>query len=214
MGILSMPVVLGAALLALVFAAVQRMWVAKQDAGTDRMKIIGGYIADGAMAFLGREYRVLAIFVVVVAGLLAVSNSGRSDSHVLIALAFVVGALCSAAAGFVGMRVATMANIRTTAAARESLNGALKVAFAGGSVMGLSVVGLGLAGIGGLYLLFTQVGLLGDADGETVLMESLEGGTVAACAVRRGRLLLFPHAMPHRGAEAGEPKRLLRGESF
>ena len=180
--LLSIPVVLGTAVLALVFAAIQRSWVAKQDVGTERMSTIAGHIAEGAMAFLTREYRVLAVFVVAVGALLGWSNASMEDSNALIALSFLVGAICSGAAGFVGMRVATMANVRTTASARESLNSALKVAFAGGSVMGLSVVGLGLLGIGGLYLLFTDFGLLGDASTGTVL-NVLAGFSLGASSI-------------------------------
>ena len=110
----------GAAVLALAFAAYKSAWVGKQDSGTEKMTKIGGHIADGAMAFLSREYKVLAIFVAVVAGLLAWSNSGMADSHALIALSFVVGAVCSGLAGFFGMRIATKANYRTTAAAQPA----------------------------------------------------------------------------------------------
>ena len=129
--------------IALVFAFVKASWIQKQDAGNERMKEIAGHIRDGAMAFLSREYRVLGPFVIVVAALLAFANRGQEYSSPLIGLSIVAGAVCSALAGFVGMRVATAANVRTAAAARSSLNKALGVAFAGGSVMGFSV---GLAG--------------------------------------------------------------------
>jgi K(+)-stimulated pyrophosphate-energized sodium pump len=146
--------VVAASLLALGFALWKSNWVVAQDPGTDQMQKIAGYIAEGAMAFLGREYRVLAVFVIVVAILLGLSNAGNPDSHALIAFSFVVGAICSGLAGFVGMRIATKANVRTTAAAREGLNPALEIAFAGGSVMGMAVVGLGLLGISGLLYLY------------------------------------------------------------
>ena len=116
------------------------------------MQKIGRWIAAGAMAFLGREYRTLAVFVIAVALLLGSSNSSFGESqntNGLIAVSFVLGAFCSALAGFIGMKTATAANMRTAAAARHGLNEALQVAFAGGSVMGLSVVGLALLGLGG-----------------------------------------------------------------
>jgi K(+)-stimulated pyrophosphate-energized sodium pump len=150
--------------LALLFAWIKANWVKRQDAGTDTMKEIASRIQEGAMAFLGREYRVLAIFVVIVGGLLAVANMGGDAETTtgsgggrspLIALSFVVGAVCSGLAGYFGMRVATNANVRTTAAARGGLPKALDVAFSGGSVMGMSVVGLALLGLGGLYLAYT-----------------------------------------------------------
>lgn len=144
-----------AGLLALLFTLIQSRWVARQEAGTERMKRIGGFISEGAMAFLKAEYKVLACFVLVVAGLLAWQGSSTVASSPLVALSFVAGAVCSALAGFIGMKVATKANIRTTQAARSSLNHALKVAFNGGSVMGMGVVGLGLVGLSGLFLIYS-----------------------------------------------------------
>jgi len=143
-----------AGVLALAFAFLRAGWIKKQDAGTDLMKEIAGHIKEGAMAFLRREYKILAIFVVVVAVLLAVVNWNSDVSHPLIAFSFVVGAVCSGLAGFIGMRIATEANVRTTHAARTGLAEALQVAFSGGAVMGLSVVGLGVLGLGTLYVLF------------------------------------------------------------
>ena len=148
---------LGAGAAALLFAALKSAWIKKQDAGDARMKEIAGYIADGAMAFLGREYRVLVVFVVVVAGLLAWLNTGLEGSSWHVAISFVSGAIASGLAGFFGMRVATISNVRTTAAARHGLSGALAVAFSGGAVMGMSVVGLGIIGISGLMLLFNSM---------------------------------------------------------
>ena len=147
-----MYAVVASGLIALIFAFAKSKWIAKQDEGTDKMKEIGGHIRDGAMAFLTREYRVLSIFVLAVAGLLAAFNLNDPQSSWLVSVSFIVGALCSGLAGFFGMRVATNSNYRTTAAARTSLTGALGVAFAGGSVMGMSVVGLGVVGLGGLFL--------------------------------------------------------------
>ncbi|MEE8521408.1 MAG: sodium-translocating pyrophosphatase [Gemmatimonadota bacterium] len=146
--------VAGAGVLALIFAFWRARVVARADAGTDEMIEIAGYIREGAMAFLNREYRVLAIFVLVVAGLLAVVNVPRGTS--LVAVSFVVGAVCSGLAGFFGMRVATLANVRTTAAARHSISRALGVAFTGGSVMGMCVVGLGVLGLSGLFLIYSN----------------------------------------------------------
>ncbi|MFH1531777.1 MAG: sodium-translocating pyrophosphatase [Pseudomonadota bacterium] len=144
----------GAGVIALVFAFIRAQWIMKQDQGNDRMKEIGHDIADGAMAFLGREYKVLSIFAVVVAAILAGANAGLDDSHWLIAVSFLVGAFFSALAGFFGMKVATQANTRTTQACRTSLIGGLKVAFAGGSVMGMSVAGLGVLGLSLLFLVY------------------------------------------------------------
>jgi len=140
--------------LALLFALWKSAWINKQPGGNDNMVEIGGHIRDGAMAFLKREYKVLAIFVVVVAAALGVANHLQAESHWAVAVSFVVGAICSGLAGFFGMRVATAANFRTTNAAREGLNPALMVAFSGGAVMGMSVVGLAVVGLGGLYILF------------------------------------------------------------
>ncbi len=156
--------VVGAGALALIFAFVRSRWIAKQDTGTDEMRVIAGHIQEGAMAFLAREYKVLALFVAVVAVLLGVSNAAMADSHALIALAFVIGATCSGLAGYFGMKVATQANVRTTAAARTGLAHALIVAFTGGSVMGMAVVGLGLVGLTGLLLFMLQSGLFGTGE--------------------------------------------------
>lgn len=144
--------------LALLYTFWRSSWVSKQEVGTPRMERIAKHIADGAMAFLKAEYRVLAIFVVVVAALLAWSGSQAADSSWLVAVSFILGAICSALAGFLGMRIATKANVRTTNAARTSLGSALEVAFAGGSVMGLGVVGLGVLGLGTLFLIYSNMG--------------------------------------------------------
>ncbi|MEE2757174.1 MAG: sodium-translocating pyrophosphatase [Myxococcota bacterium] len=141
--------------LALVFAFIKASSVSKEDAGSDNMKRIAASIQDGAMAFLKAEYKVLALFVIVVAGLLAWANSSGDNQSPIIALSFVIGAIASGLAGWVGMNVATKANVRTTAAAAKSLPAALKVAFNGGTVMGMSVVGLALVGLGVLYLVYT-----------------------------------------------------------
>jgi len=148
--------IIASGVLAMVYAFWKTSWISKQDEGNDRMKQIGASIADGAMAFLKAEYRVLTVFVIAVAILLGVANSGKEDSSSLISLSFVVGAFASAFAGYLGMKVATKANNRTTHAARTSLAKALNVAFVGGSVMGLSVVGLGVLGLGGLFMFYSS----------------------------------------------------------
>jgi K(+)-stimulated pyrophosphate-energized sodium pump len=146
-----------AACISLVFAFFKAVGIKKQDGGTDRMKRIGGYIQEGAMAFLKSEYKILGVFVVCIAILLAFANHGREGSSSLVALSFVVGAFCSGLAGYFGMRVATNANYRTTNAARTGLAGALKIAFNGGSVMGLVVVGLGVLGLSVLFIVFQRL---------------------------------------------------------
>ena len=144
-----------AGLLALLFTYLRAQWVARQDPGNDRMKRIAGYITDGAMAFLRAEYSKLLWFVVAVALLLAYQGgSGGAETSAWIGLSFVVGALCSALAGFIGMKVATKANVRTAHAARTSLASALTVAFRGGSVMGMGVVGLGVLGLSSLFFIY------------------------------------------------------------
>jgi K(+)-stimulated pyrophosphate-energized sodium pump len=154
-------------ILALLYTFWRSSWVSKQEVGTDRMATIAKNIADGAMAFLKAEYRVLAIFVLAVAILLGVSADPVSSSP-LVAMSFIIGAVCSALAGFIGMRVATKANVRTTNAARTSLGKALEVAFAGGSVMGLGVVGLGVLGLGLLFLLYSNESMFGITDEDSV----------------------------------------------
>lgn len=146
-----------AGVIALLFTFYRASWVSKQEVGTEKMAKIAGHISEGAMAFLRAEYRVLAIFVVVVAVLLAIQGANTEGSSSLIALSFVVGAFCSALAGFIGMKVATKANVRTANAARTSLGAALNVAFTGGSVMGMAVVGLGVLGLSILLLVYSSM---------------------------------------------------------
>ena len=146
--------VIGAGILAMLFAFWKTTWISKQDQGNEKMEKIGANIAEGAMSFLRAEYRVLIIFVIIVAVILGFANKGNTNSSALVALSFVIGALASGLAGFLGMRVATKANNRTTHAARTGLAPALNVAFTGGSVMGLSVVGLGVLGLGILFIFY------------------------------------------------------------
>ena len=144
-------------IIALIFAFYKTAWVNHQDPGTEKMIEISGHVREGAMAFLKREYSVLLIFVIIVAILLAIANWSSPDSSPAIAISFILGASCSALAGFFGMRVATAANVRTTNAARESLNKALKIAFSGGTVMGMCVVGLGVLGLGILFPVYSEI---------------------------------------------------------
>ena len=142
---------------ALVYTYLQSNWVNKQDAGNEKMKLISGHIADGAMAFLKAEYKVLAYFVVIVAILLAIMGMSNANSHWAIGIAFIFGAVFSASAGFIGMKIATKANVRTAQAAKTSLSKALKVSFTGGSVMGMGVAGLAVLGLGALFLIIRQI---------------------------------------------------------
>ncbi|NOY42098.1 MAG: sodium-translocating pyrophosphatase [Planctomycetes bacterium] len=178
------------AILALIYAMIRAGWVRRQDPGDDRMQMIGKWISDGAMAFLAREYRVLAIFVIAVAILLGYTNSQfgeEQNTNGLIAVSFVLGAACSALAGFFGMRTATTANIRTASAARHGLNDALQVAFAGGSVMGLCVVGLALLGLGGLFITYLRfypaaIAVGGDAP-RMLVLNILSGFSLGASSI-------------------------------
>lgn len=150
-------------ILGLLVMAIKSSWVSKQDAGDKNMVELAGYIADGAMAFLKAEWRVLSIFVVAAAALLAYSgtihevNGHQIHSSWIISLSFVIGAVFSATAGYIGMKVATKANVRTTQAARTSLKNALRVSFTGGTVMGLGVAGLAIFGLGGLFIVFMKL---------------------------------------------------------
>jgi K(+)-stimulated pyrophosphate-energized sodium pump len=146
--------VLGGGLLALLYAFIRARWINQQPAGEEDLQRISGYIAQGAMTFLGREYRALIPFVIIAGGFLAALNWGRLSFQ---GLSFALGATCSALAGFVGMRVATAANVRTTKAAQSGLSGALRVAFVGGSVMGMTVVGLGLVGVCAVILVTVTI---------------------------------------------------------
>lgn len=144
----------GVGVLALIFMWIRTMWINKQDAGDARMQRIAGFIQRGAMSFLYAEYRVLAIFIVVAAALLGFLSWNDPASSPLIILSFVIGAVFSATAGYIGMRVATKANVRTAQAARTSLSKALDISFSGGTVMGIGVVGLGIIGLSSLYFFF------------------------------------------------------------
>ncbi len=176
------------AVAALLYAMARAAWVRNQDGGDERMQTIGDWVAQGAMAFLAREYRSLAVFVVAVAVLLGISNQAigtDQNTNGFIALSFVLGAFCSALAGFFGMKTATLANTRTAAAARTGLNTALQVAFTGGSVMGLSVVGLALLGLGGLFYAYTKMypDSLSGGDATMLVLNILSGFSLGASSI-------------------------------
>ena len=167
---------------ALLYTVWRSSWVSKQEVGTEKMAKIAEHIANGAMAFLKAEYRVLAIFVLAVAILLGVSADSETSSP-LIAGSFILGAICSALAGFIGMRVATKANVRTTNAARTSLGKALEVAFAGGAVMGLGVVGLGLLGLGVLFIIYSNMFGVDTADNVNQVITVITGFSFGASSI-------------------------------
>ena len=156
----------------LLFMYLKANWVSRQDAGDDNMKELAGYISAGAMAFLRAEWKMLSYFVIIAGALLAYSGTLVETSSPVIALSFIIGAVFSATAGYIGMNIATKANVRTTQAARTSLAQALKVSFTGGSVMGLGVAGLAVLGLGSLFIVFYNMYVVntgGDVNG--VMME-------------------------------------------
>lgn len=173
-------------ILGLLVMAIKSAWVSKQDAGDTKMQELAGYIADGAMAFLKAEWKVLSIFVLFAAILLAYSgtihniNGKEIHSSWIICIAFIIGAVFSATAGYIGMKVATKANVRTTQAARTSLAQALKVSFTGGTVMGLGVAGLAVLGLGGLFIAFLHIFAGMGADTVKTAIEVLTGFSLGA----------------------------------
>ena len=167
--------------IALAFVFIKNAWVSKQEVGDEKMARIAKNIADGAMSFLKAEYKILSIFVIAVAILLYFKGTSEAGSHGLVALSFVIGAICSALAGFIGMKVATKANVRTTNAARKSLGTALEVAFAGGSVMGLGVVGLGVLGLSGLFMIYQSI--WPGADNLPMVLNVLSGFSLGASSI-------------------------------
>ena len=178
-----MPIVL--ALIGLIYMVVKKSWVMKQDAGDGKMKEISDHIYEGALAFLNAEYRLLAIFVVVVSVLLFVVSLLVDTTHWLIVIAFIFGAIFSAYAGNMGMKIATKTNVRTTQAARTSLPNALKVSFGGGTVMGLGVAGLAVLGLTGFFIFFYHYFMGGAAgvfsvDKMTIVLETLAGFSLGA----------------------------------
>ena len=176
------PIIL--ALVGLVFMAIKRAWVLKQDAGDGKMKEISDYIHEGALAFLNAEYKLLAIFVVLASIVLAgITFIPGVHTHLFIVVAFVFGAFFSALAGNMGMKIATKTNVRTTQAARTSLPQALKVSFGGGTVMGLGVAGLAVLGLTGFFIFFFYYfmdGVWTTTDQMTIVLETLAGFSLGA----------------------------------
>lgn len=176
------PIVM--AIIGLAFMAAKRAWVLKQDAGDGKMKEISDYIYEGALAFLKAEYRLLAIFVLIASAVLAgITFLPGVKTHLLIVVAFVFGALFSAYAGNIGMKIATKTNVRTTQAARSSLPQALKVSFGGGTVMGLGVAGLAVLGLTAFFIIFFNMlsgGAWKDTEAMTVVLETLAGFSLGA----------------------------------
>lgn len=161
----------GLGLVGLLAMALKSAWVIKQDAGDAKMQELSGYIAKGALAFLRAEWKILSVFVAFTAALLAWSGTTVETSSPVIAISFIIGAVFSAVAGYIGMRIATKANVRTTQAARTSLAQALQVSFTGGSVMGLGVAGLAVMGLGSLFILFYNMYVIntgGSVNGEAM----------------------------------------------
>ena len=178
-----MPIAL--ALLGLIYMIVKQKWVMKQDAGDGKMKEISDHIYEGALAFLNAEYRLLAIFVAIVSLLLFVVSLVVDTTHWLIVIAFIFGAIFSAYAGNIGMKIATKTNVRTTQAARTSLPNALKISFGGGTVMGLGVAGLAVLGLTGFFIIFYNYFMDGaegafSVDQMTIVLETLAGFSLGA----------------------------------
>ena len=168
---------------ALLYTWLRAGWVARQDAGDDRMTTIAGYIADGAIAFLKAEYKVLALFGLIAGAFLFYLGSTSGNSSPVIVIAFLIGAVFSALAGFIGMKIATKANVRTAQAAKTSLSTALNVSFSGGSVMGMGVAGLAVLGLGSLFIVFYKMFVPGgDANGQEMekALEVLTGFSLGA----------------------------------
>ncbi|MDG1138658.1 MAG: sodium-translocating pyrophosphatase [Opitutales bacterium] len=179
--LLSLPV---AGVIALLFTWWKTKTINAAPEGNERMSKIARSIQEGAMAFLRAEYKVLIIFVIAVAALLYWSGSQNDKSHSLVAVSFAVGAFCSALAGYLGMKVATKANVRTANAAKDSLGKALEVAFSGGAVMGLGVVGLGILGLGGLFYLFgNHFGAFAEGGSLGVTLSVLTGFSFGASSI-------------------------------
>ena len=176
-----MPAVL--AVVGLIYMSIKKSWVLKQDAGDGKMKEISDHIYEGALAFLKAEYRLLAIFVCVVSALLFVVSLVVPSTHWLIVIAFICGAIFSAYAGNIGMKIATKTNVRTTQAARTSLPDALKVSFGGGAVMGLGVAGLAVLGLTAFFIIFYHYFMGGEwksVHDMTIVLETLAGFSLGA----------------------------------
>jgi len=172
-----------ASVLGFLFMIFKSGWVSKQEVGTEKMAKIAKNIADGAMAFLKAEYKVLSIFVLSIAILLVFKGNAEHNSSWLVAVSFVVGAFLSALAGFIGMRIATKANVRTTNAARTSLNKALEVAFSGGTVMGIGVVSLGVFGLSILFIIYNHLYGYTDKNGLDTILNIISGFSLGASSI-------------------------------
>lgn len=172
-----------AGIIGLIFMWFKSAWVTKQEVGTKKMATIAKHISDGAIAFLKAEYKVLSVFVIAVAVLLVFKGNSEENSTGFVALSFVVGALMSALAGYIGMRIATKANVRTTNAARVSLNKALEVAFSGGAVMGIGVVSLGVIGLSSLFLLYSKLYSVDDENGLLTIVNIISGFSLGASSI-------------------------------
>jgi K(+)-stimulated pyrophosphate-energized sodium pump len=176
------------AVLGLIYMAIQGAWVRKQPKGNERMTEIATYIHEGALAFLNAEYRMLAVFVVIAGAALGVISYLVPETHWFIVVAFVIGAVFSAVAGNIGMRIATQANVRTAEAAKTSLSKALKVSFTGGTVMGLGVAGLAVFGLSVIFIILMKTSILGLGDGVDatnvhdmlIVLEALAGFSLGA----------------------------------
>ena len=176
-----LPIIL--ATIGLIYMTIKKSWVLKQDAGNGKMKEISDHIYEGALAFLKAEYRLLAIFVVVVSILLFIVSTIVPSTHWLIVIAFILGAIFSALAGNMGMKIATQTNVRTTQAARTSLPNALKVSFGGGTVMGLGVAGLAVLGLTAFFIAFYNIFMGGtwtNTHDMTIVLETLAGFSLGA----------------------------------
>lgn len=176
-----MPILM--AVIGLLYMLVKKTWVLKQDAGDGKMKEISDYIYEGALAFLKAEYKLLAIFVVIVSVLLAIVAYFIDTTHWLIVVAFIFGAIFSAFAGNIGMKIATKTNVRTTQAAKTSLPKALNISFGGGTVMGLGVAGLAVLGLTGFFLLFYAFFMDSQwtsTQAMTIVLETLAGFSLGA----------------------------------
>ena len=171
---------IGAGFVGILFTVWKSAWINKKDAGTEKMQTIAKHISDGAMAFLKAEYKILAVFVAAVAVLLFFKGESEEVSNGFVAVSFVTGAVLSALAGYLGMRIAVKSNVRTTNAARTSINEALKVAFNGGTVMGLGVVSLGIIGLSVLFIVYNMLGFDG---GTTEVLNVISGFSLGASSI-------------------------------
>ena len=176
-----MPIAM--AIIGLLYTAIKRNWVMKQDAGDGKMKEISDHIYEGALAFLNAEYKLLSIFVIIVSVLLFIVSTIVPSTHWMIVIAFIFGAVFSAYAGNIGMKIATKTNVRTTQAARTSLPNALKVSFGGGTVMGLGVAGLAVLGLTAFFIIFYNYFMSGEwtnINDMTIVLETLAGFSLGA----------------------------------